>query len=137
MDTFPKTENLKIFTLEEAQKTLPYVKKIIDDLQILAKRFQFLSKKIKEEVRTSRENKKIQELKSQIEDLEGNFTALLEELDKVGCVSKGALSGLVDWLAIRPNGEKVWLCWMLGEKEIGFWHSIKDGFSSRKSLAEF
>jgi len=32
------------------------------------------------------------------------------------------------------EGHTVLLCWKLGEKEIGFWHSADDGFEGRKPL---
>ena len=32
------------------------------------------------------------------------------------------------------DGRTVLLCWKLGEKEIGFWHTPEDGFAGRKPL---
>jgi hypothetical protein len=57
--------------------------------------------------------------------------SLLEEL---GVQVKDLDRGLVDFPALRSNGEEVLLCWQVGEDEIGFWHGLEEGFSGRKPL---
>jgi hypothetical protein len=42
-------------------------------------------------------------------------------------------TGLVDFPAER-DGEPVFLCWRLGEERVGWYHSERSGFSSRKPL---
>lgn len=42
-------------------------------------------------------------------------------------------TGLVDFPAER-EGERVFLCWRLGEGRVGWYHSERSGFSSRKPL---
>lgn len=42
-------------------------------------------------------------------------------------------TGLVDFPAER-EGERVFLCWRLGEERVGWYHSERSGFSSRKPL---
>jgi hypothetical protein len=42
-------------------------------------------------------------------------------------------TGLVDFPAER-DGERVFLCWRLGEDRVGWYHSERSGFSSRKPL---
>jgi hypothetical protein len=46
---------------------------------------------------------------------------------------RDADTGLVDFPAER-DGERVFLCWRLGEKRVGWYHSERSGFSSRKPL---
>jgi hypothetical protein len=41
--------------------------------------------------------------------------------------------GLLDFPCVM-DGRTVLLCWKLGEKEIGFWHTPEDGFAGRKPL---
>ena len=41
--------------------------------------------------------------------------------------------GLVDFPALR-NGEEIYLCWLEGEEEIGFWHEPGAGFAGRRPL---
>jgi hypothetical protein len=43
--------------------------------------------------------------------------------------------GLIDFPAL-VNGRQVWLCWRLGEGEIGWWHEIDDGFAGRRRLVD-
>jgi hypothetical protein len=57
--------------------------------------------------------------------------SLLEEL---GVQVKDLDRGLVDFPALRSNGEEVLLCWQVGEDEIGFWHGLEEGFAGRKPL---
>lgn len=42
-------------------------------------------------------------------------------------------TGLVDFPAER-GGERVFLCWRLGEERVEWYHSERSGFSSRKPL---
>jgi hypothetical protein len=42
-------------------------------------------------------------------------------------------TGLVDFPGER-DGERVFLCWRLGEERVGWYHSERSGFSSRKPL---
>jgi hypothetical protein len=44
-------------------------------------------------------------------------------------------SGLVDFPALA-NGRQIWLCWRLGEDEIGWWHELEAGFAGRRPLVD-
>ncbi len=57
----------------------------------------------------------------------------LAEIDAIGVQIKDLEQGLLDFPCVI-EGKTVLLCWKLGEKEIGFWHSPEDGFAGRKPL---
>jgi hypothetical protein len=44
-------------------------------------------------------------------------------------------TGLIDFPALA-SGRPIWLCWRLGEDDIGWWHEASEGFASRRSLLE-
>jgi hypothetical protein len=58
----------------------------------------------------------------------------IERLEALGVLVKDADRGLVDFPALRENGEEVLLCWQVGEDEIAFWHGLEEGFAGRKPL---
>jgi hypothetical protein len=41
--------------------------------------------------------------------------------------------GLIDFPALR-DGREVYLCWIDGESDIGFWHELDAGFAGRQEL---
>ena len=55
------------------------------------------------------------------------------ELEAVDVVLRDIDSGLVDFPAIR-DGREVYLCWLIDEPEIGFWHEPEAGFGGRQAL---
>ena len=57
----------------------------------------------------------------------------LNELDAVDVVVRDVERGLVDFPALR-DGEEVYLCWLVDEDEIGFWHAPDAGFAGRRPL---
>jgi hypothetical protein len=57
----------------------------------------------------------------------------LAEIDEIGVQMKDLAQGLLDFPCVM-EGQTVLLCWKLGEKEIGFWHTEEDGFEGRKPL---
>jgi len=55
------------------------------------------------------------------------------ELDSFGCELKDPDIGLIDFISIH-NGREIYLCWMLGEERINFWHYLHTGFAGRQPL---
>jgi hypothetical protein len=55
------------------------------------------------------------------------------ELEAIDVVLRDVERGLVDFPAIR-DGEEVYLCWLVDEDEIRFWHPIDGGFAGRQPL---
>jgi hypothetical protein len=55
------------------------------------------------------------------------------ELDSVEVILRDVDRGLIDFPAIR-DGEEIYLCWLLDEDEIGFWHAPDAGFAGRRPL---
>ncbi len=61
---------------------------------------------------------------------------IVKGLEKRGILVKGLDDGLVDFPHIRGSGEEVYLCWMVGENDIQYWHRMTDGFAGRRSIDE-
>ena len=67
---------------------------------------------------------------SELEELIININKITEK----GILIKGIDNGLIDFPHIRENGEEVYLCFLLGEESIEYWHYIEDGFGGRRSI---
>ncbi len=61
---------------------------------------------------------------------------IIKHISAKGILIKGINNGLIDFPYIRSNGEEVYLCWMIGEDKIKYWHRIPDGFPGRKKIDE-
>ncbi|HMQ69165.1 MAG TPA: DUF2203 domain-containing protein [Ignavibacteria bacterium] len=59
---------------------------------------------------------------------------MINKITEKGILIKGIDNGLIDFPHIRENGEEVYLCFLLGEESIGYWHYIEDGFGGRRSI---
>jgi hypothetical protein len=57
----------------------------------------------------------------------------LDEIQRLGGVTKDLRLGLVDFLHLR-DGREVNLCWRYGEKRITHWHGLDEGYAGRKPL---
>ena len=57
----------------------------------------------------------------------------LAQLQDAEIVLRDLDRGLVDFPAIRDDRE-VYLCWLEGEDEIGYWHDLEAGFAGREPL---
>lgn len=58
---------------------------------------------------------------------------ILDQVEKKGVLVKDLDRGLVDFPHLR-GGREVFLCWMIGEKKIDFWHDLESGFAGRQPL---
>jgi hypothetical protein len=59
----------------------------------------------------------------------------MAEIDSIGVQVKDLSIGLLDF-PCEVEGQKILLCWKLGEKAITHWHGIAEGFAGRKPIDE-
>jgi hypothetical protein len=64
------------------------------------------------------------------------FHDVVLELEAEGIVLRDVRQGLVDFPAKAPDGRGYWLCWIVGEPEVGWWHWPEDGFAGRTPLTQ-
>jgi hypothetical protein len=57
----------------------------------------------------------------------------IESLNEQGIILRDPESGLIDFPSER-DGRQVFLCWRLGETNVGFWHGPESGFAGRRPL---
>jgi hypothetical protein len=127
----------KLFTLEEAERTLPLVRRVVLDLtaeypvwRAAVSRFELLTGGARADWGETGELLAAREEVSLHAD---RINRYLQELEGVGCVFKGFDAGLVDFYSLRGD-RPIFLCWKLGEERITHWHEIDAGFSGRQPI---
>jgi len=129
----------RLFTIDQANATLPLVRAITGDLATLAK--DVVERRHRLALLTSGRDLKLgdpysDELAQMETDLERDAIRLqgyVDELRELGVEPKGAVEGLVDFPCLI-DGKLVLLCWKLGEPEILYWHDLDSGFGGRQPL---
>ena len=130
----------RIFTLGEAQTLLPVVEALLRRAQAAGQRIADLDQEMQELsqrifvqggmqiniVSAARRRAERDKAAQESQDT-------LAEIDAIGVQVKDLGQGLIDFPSVL-DGKSILLCWKLGEKEIGFWHSPEDGFAGRKPL---
>jgi hypothetical protein len=79
------------------------------------------------------------ELAELAEDVEREATEVaraVRAITELGAQVKDLDTGLLDFPGTRPSGEQILLCWRLGEDEVAWWHTERDGFGGRRPLDE-
>jgi len=127
----------RIFTLEEANSTLPLVRRIVGDLlaeyprwRAAVSHYEVLSGGARADWG---ETPELLTARLAVTTLAERINGYLGELSDIGCVFKGFDAGLVDFYSLRED-RLIFLCWRLGEDTIGHWHEIESGFSGRQPL---
>jgi hypothetical protein len=75
----------------------------------------------------------LQQSRRAVRRIRGELVACIDEIQQHGAMVKDPAAGLLDFPALRAD-EEVYLCWRVGEEEIGFWHGLDDGFAGRRPL---
>ena len=128
---------MKVFRLEEASALLPVIRPLLEDL---VRRRRDLAIKLLEADTAQRMSGDVGSAAraatqaKQAEEMHAELLALIDAIQKHGCIVKDLDLGLVDFPALR-NGQLINLCWKMDESAIAFWHGMDEGFSARKSIA--
>ncbi|MGH7475142.1 MAG: DUF2203 domain-containing protein [Longimicrobiales bacterium] len=126
---------VRFFTLTEAQRTLPLVRRIVEDLVAA---YPQLQERVEAYNALVRGHAPVPETRAAREALDrkaARVDAFLRELAQVGCLFKGFEEGLLDFLA-HYRGRTIYLCWKLGEPEIAWWHELDTGYAGRQPITE-
>jgi hypothetical protein len=130
----------KFFTIESANKMLPLVRSIADDIVARIRdlseqhdRLEFFQQSRREGL-SEAHREEVEQMEQAFEKGKEELSALVEELRSLGVDIKGP-DGLVDFPAMLDNRE-VCLCWKVGEPRVMFWHERDAGFAGRKHLTD-
>lgn len=129
----------RYFTLAEANKTLPLVRRIVADITALYPKwrelvyqYELVAAQAKPDWGESQEQIR---LRTEIEGVAREINAFLLELEEVGCLFKGFEEGLVDFYG-KLDGRDIFWCWKVGEDRIGHWHDLEAGYAGRKPVPQ-
>lgn len=127
----------RIFTLEEAERTLPLLRRILTDLkteyriwQDALGEYELLSGGSRAE---AVESDALATARRSFTDSADRITAFLGEIEAIGCLFKGFDAGLVDFYTLRED-RLVFLCWRVDEEHITHWHEVEAGYAGRQPI---
>ena len=132
MATLPESmDDKRLFTVQEANELIPFLSNKLQELRLAHGKLELWSEDAPSQQEVAFAGGMVAD--SRYVSLLTRFQALLEEICAEGCYLKDLDSGLVDFPTLW-EGREVYLCWKLGESEVGHWHEIEAGFAGRRSL---
>lgn len=129
-------EPARLFTIEQANRMLPLVRRIVEDIvQDYARWREQVS--VLEVVAAGRRGDsppdEAEKVEQDTQRLAADIERYVGELRELGVEFKGFDEGLVDFPA-ELDGRTVFLCWRLGEDAVEHWHEVDAGFAGRRKL---
>src|SRR5215471_608723 len=122
----------RTFTVDEANNLIPKLRRLLR--RLIRHRGQLVDL-----------NSEIQKARDNAENNGGSFrggqylielvkfSECAQMVETLGVIIKDLDVGLCDFPHVR-DGRIVYLCWKLGEDEVGWWHDIERGFAGRRPI---
>jgi hypothetical protein len=129
----------RVFTLEEANRTLPYVRRVVADLvrdyrdwhdTLAAYELASARRRAMADGAPDDGGEAVR-LERRAAVLAKAIEGYLAEITAVGAEVKGFGEGLIDFPG-EVDGRSVRWCWMLGEPAVEHWHDPESGFAGRQ-----
>ena len=128
---------MQLFTVEQANRTLPLVRKIVDDVVQQHRRWREAILELDLVASSNRgeePSERARALERTVQSLAREIDGYKREMEDLGIQLKDPRLGLVDFPS-EMNGRPVLLCWRLGEAEVQFWHDVDSGYAGRQPLS--
>ena len=116
----------KQFTVEQANRTLPLVRRIVEDIVIAYRRWRMRIDEFEVAAVSSRPDApdaRAQALEGEALALAEQIAAFEAELAELGVRCIDYRAGVVDFPGVL-DGRAVDLCWRLGEPTVAYWHEV-------------
>jgi hypothetical protein len=126
-------DDKKHFTVEEANRLIPQMKVIIEQLRQGRHRLQKHRTTAEAVSQQAGGNGGGSEAGAYLSDYSQTIARSLAQLHAMGIVLKDLEHGLIDFPHQR-EGREVYLCWKYGEERIDYWHETDSGYSGRQPL---
>lgn len=132
-------EQRRYFTLDEASSQVPWLEEQVRGIVAARSDLARLRSELEAILRKGRGNGHSgvdQEVAAKRRETEVQADALARLMQGVqdrGIILRDPDRGLVDFPSMR-DGREVYLCWLLGEQRIGYWHEADTGFAGRQPL---
>ncbi len=126
-------DDKKYFTIEEANRLIPQVKMIIEQLRQGRHQLQQHRTTADTMAQHATGNGGGSEAGAYLSDYSQTFARGLTQLQAMGILLKDLDRGLIDFPHQR-DGREVYLCWKYGEERIDYWHETDSGYGGRQPL---
>jgi hypothetical protein len=129
----------KYFSVEEANRSLPLVRVIVEDIVRQSRLVDGLQQRLQRVLRERRRpsedlySEELAQTQNELEVEDEKLQSYVAELQNLGVELKSDEIGLCDFRSMM-NGREVYLCWRLGEPHVMFWHELDAGFAGRQAL---
>ena len=138
-------EGLRLFTAEEATRTLPLVSRIATDI---ARENELLHRtaggrdevrlpelrRARVQARSTGTPADLQGIREEVARSSAHLESLLDELLAVGCMLHEP-TGVIDFRSML-DGRPVALCWTLGDTQVRHWHEPGRSHDDRQQLPD-
>lgn len=128
---------MQLFTVDHANRTLPLVRRIVEDIVREHRRWQ---EKIVEldllvsGARADMPDARAVALEREVQTIARDIDQFQGELETLGIQLKDRRIGLIDFPS-EMDGRRVLLCWRLGEPSVQYWHDEQSGYAGRQPLS--
>jgi hypothetical protein len=131
------------FSLEQANRALPLVSRIVRDIVaahqnitgLQGKQAAGTTGKAGKMTRAASAEKNAKPMDKALEAAVDRLQSFVDELTAIGVELKDYQTGLVDFIG-RHQGRDVYLCWKLGEESVTHWHELHTGFAGRLPVSQ-
>jgi hypothetical protein len=129
----------RLFTIDEANQSLPLVRAITSDLVQLSS--ELIERRQRLAMLTAGRERQagnpywdeLSAVETEINKDAERLRGFVKELFELGVEPKSAIDGLIDFPSLI-DGRVVFLCWKLGEPEVMHWHEVDAGFAGRQPI---
>ncbi len=119
----------RFFSVAEANRTLPYIARVVADVVALFRDARDLQRLI----RDAAPGEAVEALRDRLVEAFERSNACVGELQAVGVELADYQVGIVDFPSLL-EGREVRLCWRLGEAGVEHWHEAGEGHGSRRRI---
>lgn len=138
----PNDEPVRLFTVEEANELLPRLRRILAQLQEARQKLLDAQRQLSERFHGGpRANghasptSEMTRLTTASEDAQAQMAAAAAAIQELGGELKDPERGMVDFRSER-DGRVVYLCWLMDEPRVMYWHELDAGYRGRQRLED-
>lgn len=140
---------MTLFTVEQANATLPLVRRIVEDVVREHRRWQEKILELELVASTAASaataaagdkpaaaapsDERVAAIERDAMAIARDIDTFERELEELGIVLKDRRLGLIDFPG-EIDGRRVFLCWRLGEPMVQYWHDLDSGYAGRQPL---